>query len=282
MQDHDDGAYNTQPHETAESTGSTTRDDTAAAHKTKTAGTEIGTGPASSTDVSDGQERTDTSNDSSNSQSVTDGGDLDLCDLPAEDLIGERVVVTSYDGDERPGVLVDVDETTSEHDHRALRVEFDERRTTYFADEGRNDRVRLAEDAAIDENPEPVPDGGRREWRCSECDDSVPVKYPEDGVCVGCKYGGKRPKVTDGGRTSEPVKNLRIAVDGDQLDPTNALHYLVALATEARRHDGHWNGDDEGAAKWAVAQWCQEIGWAPDLRDYEPGQTVEKTDDIQC
>jgi len=74
MQDHDDGAYNTQPHETAESTGSTTRDDTAAAHKTKTAGTEIGTGPASSTDASDGQERTDTSNDNSDSQSVPDGG----------------------------------------------------------------------------------------------------------------------------------------------------------------------------------------------------------------
>lgn len=90
---------------------------------------------------------------------MTDG-DLNLCDLPPEDLIGERVVVTSYDGRERTGVLVDIGETASEHDDRALRVEFDERRTTYFVGEGRNDRVRLTEDAAIDENPEPVPDGG--------------------------------------------------------------------------------------------------------------------------
>jgi hypothetical protein len=74
MQDHDDGAYNTQPHETAESTGSTTRNDATAAHEPETAGTEIGTGPASSTDASDGQERTDTSNDSSDSQSIPDGG----------------------------------------------------------------------------------------------------------------------------------------------------------------------------------------------------------------
>ena len=59
MSDHDDRGYETQPHETVESTGSSTRDDTAAAHEPKTAGTEIGTGPASSSETTDEQEPAD-------------------------------------------------------------------------------------------------------------------------------------------------------------------------------------------------------------------------------
>lgn len=88
--------------------------------------------------------------------------------------------------------------------------------------------------------------------------------------------------MTDGGQTTEPVKSARLAIDKDHLDVDNPLHYLVALTTDARRYDGHWDGDAESAAKWAVAQWCQEIGWVPDLRDYETGEMIDKADDIQC
>jgi hypothetical protein len=60
-------------------------------------------------------------------------------------------------------------------------------------------------------DPDVATDGGRREWRCSSCDDSVSVEYLEDGVCVGCKYGGRQRVVTDGGR---PVTDGgRISVD---------------------------------------------------------------------
>lgn len=73
-----------------------------------------------------------------------------------------------------------------------------------------------------------------------------------------------------------PVKSVRLAVHGEHLDPDDPLQYLVLLATEARRYDGAWDGDSMGAAKWTVAQWCQELRWAPNLHDVEIGEMVAK------
>ena len=76
--------------------------------------------------------------------------------------------------------------------------------------------------------------------------------------------------------------SLRLAVDGELLDVENPIDYLVALLLEGKRYDGNWDGDEEQVARWAVAQWCQETGWVPDLRDYETGEQVERGDDIAC
>lgn len=76
----------------------------------------------------------------------------------------------------------------------------------------------------------------------------------------------------------DPASGVRLAVDMDRIDPDDDLQYLVSLAVDARRYDGHWDGDSTAAAKWAVAQWCQEIGWAPNLQDLEPGEMVPKDD----
>lgn len=70
--------------------------------------------------------------------------------------------------------------------------------------------------------------------------------------------------------------SLRRAVDGELLEAENPLDYLVLLALEAKRYDGHWDGDDAQAARWVVAQWCQEIGYVPDLRAFETGQQVPR------
>lgn len=84
-----------------------------------------------------------------------------------------------------------------------------------------------------------------------------------------------------GDEPAEKVKSVRLAVDGEHLDPTNDLHYLVALATEAKRYDGKRDGDPEGAAKWTVTQWCQEIGWVPDLSAYDAGEQVPRSDELE-
>lgn len=68
----------------------------------------------------------------------------------------------------------------------------------------------------------------------------------------------------------------RLAVDTDKLTAENDLDYLIQLVLEAKRHDGNWDGDETEAAKWAIAQWCQEKGWGPNLQDIEPGQQVPK------
>jgi hypothetical protein len=124
---------------------------------------------------------------------------------------------------------------------------------------------------------------------CGQTSDETNLGYSEareDFVCAQCvAFLGRKgyypdEEETNTDETGAPVKNLRIAVDGDHLDVENPLHYLVALAVEARRYDGSWE-DDEKAAQWVIAHWCQEIGWAPDLRDYGPGEIVDKTDDIQ-
>jgi len=85
--------------------------------------------------------------------------------------------------------------------------------------------------------------------------------------------------VSEGSRPR--TSSLRQAVDNDGLDANNPLHYLVLLATEAKRYDGAWDGDTESAARWTVTQWCQEIGFVPDLRDYGAGEMVDKHDDLE-
>lgn len=55
------------------------------------------------------------------------------------------------------------------------------------------------------------------------------------------------------------------------LDMDNDLDYLHALALEARETDAF---DDSAAARWTIAHWCQELGYLPDLRDYEAGKIV--------
>jgi hypothetical protein len=57
------------------------------------------------------------------------------------------------------------------------------------------------------------------------------------------------------------------------LDASNDLEYLIGLAGDALHEAEHFEDDFE-QAKWAVAQWCQELQYVPDLREYTPGKTV--------
>jgi hypothetical protein len=59
------------------------------------------------------------------------------------------------------------------------------------------------------------------------------------------------------------------------LNASNDLEYLVGLADEALDEDEHFEDDFE-QAKWVVSQWCQELQYVPDLREYETGQIVPK------
>ncbi|OYR51523.1 hypothetical protein DJ73_13070 [Halorubrum sp. Ea1] len=76
--------------------------------------------------------------------------------------------------------------------------------------------------------------------------------------------------------------SIRLAVDGDLLDVENPIDYLVMLLLEGKRYDGNWYGDETEVARWAIAQWCQETGCAPDLRDYDAGEQVERGDELDC
>ena len=73
---------------------------------------------------------------------------------------------------------------------------------------------------------------------------------------------------------------LRLVVDGEKLTANNPIDLLVLNLLRGKRYDGHYDGDEEQVAKWAIAAWCQEIGWAPDLRDYETGEQVELGDKV--
>ena len=75
---------------------------------------------------------------------------------------------------------------------------------------------------------------------------------------------------------------LRLLVDGEKLTADNPIDYLVMLLLEGKRYDGYWDGDEQQVAQWAIAQWCQEIGWAPDLRGYVPGEQIDRGDQIAC
>jgi len=75
---------------------------------------------------------------------------------------------------------------------------------------------------------------------------------------------------------------IRLVVDGEKLTADNPIDYLVMLLLEGKRYDGNWDGDEQQVAQWAVAQWCQETGWAPDLRNYKAGEQVRRGDEIAC
>jgi len=130
----------------------------------------------------------------------------------------------------------------------------------------------------------------RRENAVTEGDQTVLSDIEtriRDAAAMLDEWADEEDIMTDGGRAPRdsevpvgPAKNVRLAVNRDHLELDNPLHYLVSLATEARRYDGAWDGDAEQAAQWAVAQWCQEIGWAPDLTDYDAGETVDRADDL--
>lgn len=75
---------------------------------------------------------------------------------------------------------------------------------------------------------------------------------------------------------------LRLLVDGEKLNAENSIDYPVMLLLEGKRYDGYWDGDETEVARWAVAQWCQELEWVPDLRHYQPGEQVERRDEIAC
>ncbi|WP_235271542.1 hypothetical protein [Halorubrum saccharovorum] len=78
----------------------------------------------------------------------------------------------------------------------------------------------------------------------------------------------------------EDYSSIRLVVDGEKLTADNPIDYLVMLLLEGKRYDGHYDGDETEVARWAIAQWCQETGWAPDLTDYDAGEQVELGDEV--
>lgn len=67
--------------------------------------------------------------------------------------------------------------------------------------------------------------------------------------------------------------------DYDDLDMENDLEYLLGLAAEALDDTEHFESDAE-RAEWVVAQWCQELQFVPDLRDYSTGETVPPSAEV--
>ncbi|PHQ44647.1 hypothetical protein DJ68_17240 [Halorubrum sp. C3] len=84
----------------------------------------------------------------------------------------------------------------------------------------------------------------------------------------------------DAPASERSVSSIRRAVDGELLDLDNPIDYLVGLLLEGKRYDGAWDGDEKAVAKYAIASWCQEIGWAPDLRAYDVGEQVYLGDEV--
>lgn len=66
-----------------------------------------------------------------------------------------------------------------------------------------------------------------------------------------------------------------LLAESDDLDASNDLEYLLGLVGEAIKYDREFE-DDQHRAQWAVAQWCQEVGYQPDLTGYATGQTVPR------
>jgi hypothetical protein len=83
-------------------------------------------------------------------------------------------------------------------------------------------------------------------------------------------------------KSTREESSIRLAVKAELLDADNPIDYLVILCLEGKRYDGNWDGDNEQVARWAVAQWCQELGWAPDLTDYDAGEQVARGDELPC
>ena len=78
----------------------------------------------------------------------------------------------------------------------------------------------------------------------------------------------------------ENHSSIRLVVDGEKLNANNPIDFLVMKLLRGKRYDGHYDGDETEVAKWAIASWCQEIGWAPDLTDYDPGEQVDLGDEV--
>jgi hypothetical protein len=80
--------------------------------------------------------------------------------------------------------------------------------------------------------------------------------------------------------SSADRSSIRLVVDGEKLTANNPIDFLVLNLLRGKRYDGHYDGDETEVTKWAIAAWCQEIGWAPDLRDYDPGEQVDLGDEV--
>ncbi|MFC5278673.1 hypothetical protein ACFPM1_07880 [Halorubrum rubrum] len=78
----------------------------------------------------------------------------------------------------------------------------------------------------------------------------------------------------------ENYSSIRLVVDGEKLNANNPIDFLVLKLLRGKRYDGAYDGDEEAVAKWAIASWCQEIGWAPDLTDYDVGEQVDLGDEV--
>ena len=74
--------------------------------------------------------------------------------------------------------------------------------------------------------------------------------------------------------------SIRLVVDGEKLNANNPIDLLVMKLLRGKRYEGHYDGDETEVAKWAIASWCQEIGWAPDLTDYDVGEQVDLGDEV--
>lgn len=80
--------------------------------------------------------------------------------------------------------------------------------------------------------------------------------------------------------STEDYSMLRTTVDSERLTAENELDYLVLLALEGKRYATTKGDDDIRAAKWAISQWCQEIGWAPDLAPFDASEQVPYSTDV--
>jgi hypothetical protein len=56
-------------------------------------------------------------------------------------------------------------------------------------------------------------------------------------------------------------------------DEENDVQYLMGLISESLEDNESFDSDFE-RAQWAVAQWCQELRWVPDTREYTTGKTI--------
>lgn len=110
----------------------------------------------------------------------------------------------------------------------------------------------------------------------TEAEELLSTELGEQRNDAPTKTNSERPESTP------DYSMISLAVDGERLDASNPIDYLVMLLLEGKRYDGTWDGDETEVARWAVAQWCHELGWVPDLRNYEVGEQVERGDTIAC
>ena len=80
--------------------------------------------------------------------------------------------------------------------------------------------------------------------------------------------------------SSADRSSIRLVVDGEHLNPDNPIDFLVLKLLRGKRYDGYYDGDETKVTKWAIGAWCQEIGWAPDLRGYDVGEQVDLGDEV--